>query len=268
MSSLLLAAQSGWGKSFHAQAWMETNVADADTYAALTVLDYCGEYRGLVKAGYAAHWIVGPRELHFSVDDWRAILDENPMLVLERHHQVTTDEWRQVCTKIAAASRTLRRDELVVVDEAHFVAPQQVKLPEPIKEIATTGRGEGTSSMWVTQRLAEIDLTVSTQCQERILGGFRGGDLGAVDVEYPDNLHNPAANVPASTLTDELLPSDRETPTTLQKHTDEDGHTIGSEWIYSNNDGEIRRINTQHVNMESTHYGSQGNHLQMPEYSA
>ncbi|MEA5406383.1 hypothetical protein VB773_01470 [Haloarculaceae archaeon H-GB2-1] len=41
--NLLFAAQSGWGKSYHAQAWMESN---ARAYDALVVLDFCGEYRG------------------------------------------------------------------------------------------------------------------------------------------------------------------------------------------------------------------------------
>ncbi|MBX0322473.1 ATP-binding protein [Halomicroarcula sp. F13] len=244
---------------------MESN---ADAYESLTVLDYCGEYRGLVKAGLASHWIVGPAEKDLSADQWRHILVSNPHVVLERHSVLTADEWRVVCARVAAAARTIDRDELIVVDEAHFVAPQKEKTPKPIKEIATTGRGDGTSSMWISQRLAELEKTITTQCQARVLGGFRGGDVGAVDLEYPEDLHNPATDVPASRLPDALLPTDRKTPTTLQLHKDDDGNTVGSEWVYSDNSGEVRRINTANVTMHSTHYGSEGNDLQPPEYTA
>jgi len=263
MSALLFAAQSGWGKSYHAQAWMESN---ADAYDGLVVMDYCGEYRGLIKHGLAQHWIVGPAEASLSVSDWVQILDANPSLVLERY-ALSSEEWRDTCNRVAGAARLLQRDQLVVIDEAHFVAPQQSKLPEELKEIATTGRGDGTSSMWITQRLAEVDKTITTQCQARMIGGFRGGDLGSVDVEYPEDLHNPASDVPARRLPEDLLPPGRDSPTTLQKHKDDSGNVIGSEWIYSDDDGEIRRINTQNVTMHSTHFGSQGNDLQMPEYA-
>jgi hypothetical protein len=265
MTALLFAAQSGFGKSYHAQAWMESN---ADAYDGLVVMDYCREYRGLVKAGLARHWIVGPKERRLSASGWVKVLEANPKLVLERHNSLTADEWRAVCNRVAEAARTLQRDQLVVVDEAHFVVPQQGKLPDALKSIATTGRGAGTSSMWITQRLAEIDKTITTQCQSRMLGAFKGGDLGSVTVEYPAELHDPAADPSPHAIPDELLPPDRDKPTSLQKHEDDDGNTVGSEWIYSDDSGEIRRINTQHVTMHSTHYGSQGNDLQPPEYSA
>jgi hypothetical protein len=264
--NLLFAAQSGWGKSYHAQAWMESN---AKAYDALVVLDFCGEYRGLVKAGLATHWIVGHRERKLSVSDWQTILDENPHVVLEKHNFLSPEQWREVCATIARAARRLRRDQLVAVDEAHFVAPQREKLPDPVKHLATTGRGEGTSSMWITQRLSECDNTILTQCQARMLGGFEGGDLGRVSegIEYPEALHNPAADLNPSGIPESLLPGDRERPVALQKHKDEQGDTIGSEWIYSDDDGEKNRLNTQHVSMDSTHYGSQGNDLAMPDYA-
>jgi len=264
MSALLFAAQSGWGKSYHAQAWMESN---AEAYEGMVVLDYCGEYRGLVKHGLAQHWIVGPRERRLSVSGWVDVLAANPKLVLERHNSLTAEKWRHVCNRVAEAARRLDRDQLVVVDEAHFVVPQQGKLLEALKSIATTDRGAGTSSMWITQRLAEINKTITTQCQSRMLGGFKGGDLGSVSVEYPEDLHNPTADPPPRRLPDELLPPGRERPTSLQKHKDDSGSTIGSEWMYSDDSGEIRRINTQNVTMHSTHHGSEGNDLNPPEYT-
>ncbi len=90
--TLGVVAQSGWGKGFHAQSWMESNAKD---YDALAVLDYCAEYRGLVKAGVADHLIVGPVEAQWSVQDWMAVLRANPYVVLERHKaKIGTDRWR------------------------------------------------------------------------------------------------------------------------------------------------------------------------------
>jgi len=264
--NLAFVAQSGWGKGYHAQSWMEASVGD---YEALVVLDFCREYRGLVKAGLADHWIIGPVELQATIEQWAAILRENPRIVLERRTDVPVDQWREVCAKIAAAVRRLDRDQLVAVDEAHFVTPQQGKLPDSLKYLATTGRGAGTSSMWITQRTAEIDKTILTQCQARMVGGFKGGDLGNLsgEIEYPEIVHNPSSDPDPARLPDGLLPEDRERPASLQKHKDGDGNTIGSEWIYSDDDGEIRRVDTQNVTMQSTHYGSQGNDLTMPDYS-
>ncbi|MFU1780712.1 hypothetical protein ACM16X_04960 [Haloarcula japonica] len=48
--NLLLAAQSGWGKSFKAQHVMEENIPEYDH---VVVLDFKDEYRGLAKAGLA-----------------------------------------------------------------------------------------------------------------------------------------------------------------------------------------------------------------------
>ena len=264
--NLAFVAQSGWGKGYHAQSWMESN---AQEYDALAVLDYCAEYRGLVKAGVADHLIVGPVEAQWSVQDWMAVLRANPYVVLERHKEkIGTDRWREISTRIASALRRLDRDQLVVVDEAHFVAPQRTKLPQPIKELATTGRGAGTSAMWVTQRTAEIDKTILTQCHARMVGGFDGGELGALEssIQYPVDLHDPTAHIPISQLPEELRPPDREKPTSLQKHKNDAGQIIGSEWIYSDDDGNRRRVNTGNVTMHSTHYGSEGNDLNPPQY--
>ena len=61
--NLLLAAQSGWGKSFKGQHVIEKNLPEYDH---VVVLDYKDEYRGLVKAGLANWWIGGPREAGWS----------------------------------------------------------------------------------------------------------------------------------------------------------------------------------------------------------
>jgi len=256
--NLLLAAQSGWGKSFKTQHVIEQNLPEYDH---VLVLDYKDEYRGLVLEDLARLWIAGPRETGWSSATWHDFLAENKKVVLARHDQMTKDEWTQIC---AAAIRGARRlgDVLIVVDEAHFVAPQSGKVPSAIEGLATTGRGEGASSIWITQRPAKAEETVVAQCQARLLGGFESdADLSKIGgiTEYPEDLHNPGnERVPGAP--DALLPEDRETPESLQKTENEDGDTVGSEWIYSDNTGERERRDTEGVaeEMASTHYGRQG----------
>jgi len=255
--NLLLAAQSGWGKSFKTQHVIEQNLAEYDH---VLVLDYCDEYRGLVKEGLASWWIAGARERGWSASTWHDFVAANRKVVLARHDRMTTDEWQAVC---AAAIKGVRRlgDVLIVVDEAHFVAPQDGAVPDSIEGLATTGRGEGASSIWVTQRPAKAEETVVAQCQARLLGGFESdADLSKIGgiTEYNEDLHNPGERTPA--VAEDLHPEDRTTPVSLQKHKNDDGDTIGSEWVYSDNSGERERQSTEGLadQMASTHYGRQG----------
>lgn len=265
--NLLFAARSGWGKSYHSQAWLEENIPKYDTSI---ILDYKDEYRGLVKHGLCKFAIAGPNELDWSVAHWQKLLERNKHIVLARH--VNDDEWRELAAPVIAAARRMEGSTLVAIDEGHWVAPQGESYPKAVKGLATTGRGEGVSGMWITQRLAEIDKTIVTQCQARMLGGFGSKDIKHFksSIEYPPELHNPQKSPQPGIVPDELLPTDRETPTSLQKHTvtgdDGEPQTVGSEWIYSDDQGNRERVNTRGIDMESTHYGSQGEQLEMPNY--
>ncbi|GAA0276917.1 ATP-binding protein [Halobacterium noricense] len=268
----LLAAKSGWGKSWYTQAWTEANV---DEYDRLVVLDFKDEYRGLVKSGYAKHFIVGPREAEaFGVEEWMQFLQQNPQVVLCRHG-LDEETWREeVADPVAKANRRLAGSSLTVIDEAHFVAPQRGSVPDGVKGLATTGRGEDASSLWVTQRLTEMDETVLAQMMFTILGGFTSsGDLAKVKsiVEYPKDLHNPQAGK-VSHSPEELQRVDASGTKAkggyvpaLEKFTDDDGNTVGSEWIYADESGEMERKDTRNVSMESTHFGAQGKQLKSPE---
>lgn len=258
--NLLVGAQSGWGKSWKAQHVMEVN---APSYARLLVLDFKDEYRGLPKADLAAWWIAGPKERELSRSAWKALLDDNPKVVLARHNGIDVEEWRDLANRAVAAARSLG-DVLVVLDEAHFLAPQRGSTPDAIKGLATTGRGEGASSIWITQRLSEAEETVISQCQARLLGGFESSaDLAKIEriVEYPVEVHNPGVSeVPR--LPDDLEPPDRDRPESLQRHV-ESGSTVGSEWIYSANTGARERRDTRETEMQSTHYGAEGKELEI-----
>lgn len=255
MTRAVLAAQSGWGKSWMTQWWTEDNIGSVDV---VVVLDYKDEYRGLAKAGFSAWAGVGNREASLSTEGWRQFLEENGSVVLAR--AVDNETWQEVAGRVAKAARSLDAVVLIVVDEAHFLVPQRGSYPDALKGVATTGRGESVSSMWVSQRLTEMDETVLAQANTRVLGGFTSdADIGKVSriVDYQAEVHNPQlSNVGVTTEID------RENQP-VQKFVD-DGSTVGSEWIYSTSSGERRRIDTRQLTMQSTHFGAEGHTLSTP----
>ncbi|MFC7193726.1 ATP-binding protein [Halosimplex aquaticum] len=260
--NLLLAAISGWGKSYHAQGIMEESISD---YSHFIVLDFCDEYRGLVKAGLASHAIVGEVEAGLGVSGWMDVLEQNKKVVLARVESMTVDEWRQVCADVIEAGRRLD-DPLFAIDEAHFVAPQE-KCPKPITGLATTGRGEGASALWITQRLSTLEETVIAQCQSRMLGGFNtDSDLNKIEdpLEYPVDAHNAGGHDVRGLPED--LHADDEGGISVRRWENGDGDTVGSEWLFSDDSGDMKRINTRGMDMQTTHYGSQGNPISLPTY--
>jgi hypothetical protein len=258
---------SGWGKSYHLQATVEAN---AENYDILPVLDYKDEYRGLVKAGLLKWWIVGPREASWSRSDWRRFLTANPKVVLARH-RLDDEDWKETCGRIIGAARELAGGStpaLVVVEEAHWVAPQGGSVPDATTGLATTGRGEGASSIWSTQRPATLEKTVLTQADETFVGGFmQQQDRDAIEAEYPTDVHNPQlTTVPG--LPDDLHADDGPVP--LRRFTEgsgDDERTVGSEWITANDKGEMKRVSTRGLSMQSTHYGPEGHAIANPDYS-
>lgn len=189
---------------------------------------------------------------------------ENPQLVLARNG-LDADRWRAVCAEIVAAIRDLDLSVLVVIDEAHFVAPQDAKLLEPIKGLATTGRGEQVSVIWVTQRLAELDSTVISQCTAWLLGGFTSdADLNKLKepLEYAVQAHKVGGqHVPGLP---EALHAPDEGAISVRKFTDDADHVVGSEWIYSDDSGTMERKDTSDLQMRSEHVGAQGKRIRMP----
>lgn len=251
MSRELIAGQSGWGKSWLCQQRVEDNLP---TFDAAVLLDYKDEYRGLATSGFAQWMGVGKTEAAFSVDAWQDLLDDNGSIVAARG--VPADQWREdVCATVARAASAFDGEVLIVVDEAHFVARMRKTTPKPVEELATTGRGQGVASIWVTQKIAKLDSTVSSQCDRQLLGGFLDpNDIDRVDsiVGYNADVHNPRASGPIRGLPDELGSSPLE-------ETDP-----GSEWIYSTREGEYRRIDSSTLSMTSTHYGASGSSLSIP----
>jgi hypothetical protein len=263
--NLAALAKSGWGKGWLAQRLIERNTSE---YPHGLILDFKDEYRGLVKAGHAVHAIAGPDEVkRWGPDAYRALLEANGHVVLARHNRVDAETWREDVAGPAVEGARRTTDPLITIDEAHFVAPQTGSLPSPVKGLATTGRGEGASSIWITQRPAEMDETILAQLMARFIGGFESSaDLDKVQkiVEYPVDVHNPGVRNVGG-LPGSLAPPGRDTPESLQKHEAEGGGLEGSEWIYSDDSGDRERWDTREMEMQSTHYGAPGNPIHLPE---
>lgn len=264
MSHMLFAAKSGWGKSLHFQAFAERNL-DAPEYDAGILLDHKDEYRGLVKAGYLKHHIVGEYEAGWSVSDWRDALQSEPYVALARVETMTVDQWRKVCGRIVQAARSIQWEPFIGIEEAHFVAPEG-QTPKPITELATTGRGAGASAVFVTQRLAKIANDVVTQCDTAMLGGF-DSSLSRLSeaVDYPVEAHRAGGN-PVPNLPEDLAADGQKV--SVRKWTDENGTPTGSEWIHSDDAGNRERIDTTGLpdRMNSEHVGQEGNKIHFPEY--
>jgi len=206
--------------------------------------------------------IAGARETSLEVDDWRQVLD-SPTVVAR--YRLDPEEWREEIAKPAIQAVRLRPgSSLVLVDEADVVAPLRESYPKPIQKLATMGRGERTTSIWVSQRPTLIDKSVYTQATKRFFGGFSASDVdtiaNAID-SYPPEIHNPRADpqVPS-----ELEPAGRDNPTSLQKHEDDEDRTVGSEWVFADQSGNKRRLDTRGLDLETTHYSPQGEGLELP----
>ena len=253
----LIAAQSGWGKSYVGQATIEDNLDDVEYTA---ILDYKDEFRGLVKSRLASYVAVGDKEAALSPEAWAEVFRRNPTVVLAR--AVDQGTWKQVVARVAKAMRLLEGQSLVVIDEAHSVADQQSKLLEAIKLLATTGRG-GVSSIWITQRLQELHNTIISQTNASLFGGFKdSSDRGRLGTEYNEEVHNPLAKGPIRDLPESLHHSE-DGPVPLQKR-EENGQVVMSEWIYSDDSGAMVRKNSAKIDMQSPHYGGTDHELKQP----
>jgi hypothetical protein len=266
--NLGVLAKSGWGKSYLAQSIQEENIPDYDH---VVILDEGDEYTGLVEHfEELRRWGVGHREAAASVGKWQTFLETNEWVQLPRH-DLKRGDWKETCNRIVGATRRLDGTVLVVIDEAQLVAPQKTQLPEHIDWLGTTGRKNGYSTIIITQRPAKLDKDVLSQMMGLYLGGFgEKSDRNQLDPEYPVGLHDPTlksiSRVPEELYPDDIDPSEPCPP--LRKWSEGEGDnetTIGSEWIYSDDDGDMERINTRtDVSMASTHYAPEAENLRLP----
>ncbi|MFT4890647.1 MAG: hypothetical protein ACI9YT_001565 [Halobacteriales archaeon] len=94
-------------------------------------------------------------------------------------------------------------------------------------------------------------------------GGFQDvNDLDRIDVvEYPVQVHSVTRERVDGMLPEEFLVDGK--PLTLRRFTDDEGFTVGSEWIYTD-DQSLRRIDTRNWELQSMHYGSDRKRIKHP----
>lgn len=252
MTRTVIAAMSGFGKSYVAQHDIETNLKNVDF---AVIADYKDEFRGLAKANFAQWMAIGEPEANLSAEAWETLLREYRYIVCAR--DVTPETWQEWLATISrVAQEFINGTVLVVIDESHFVAPQGNGYPDKVKELATTGRGNGVASTWISQRLQELDETVVSQSDARILGGFQNdNDIDKIRpvLPYPADVHNIQAENP---------PGKWDSPLEVVK--DPDGGIRRSEWIYNDMTGEYRRFDSATLEMKSEHYGGESVELDRP----
>lgn len=258
--NLLFGARTNWGKSFGLAAYVERN---APEYDCTVLIDYKDEYTGLVESGLLKRLPVPQHATALSRADWRAIFEANGSLQLARDG-LTGEAWRETMATAVAALAETDRTVFVGLDEAHRLAPQGSGYPDAWDTLATTWHGDGMGVAWVTQRMAKLDKDVVSEAQASMLGGFRSGadlDQIAKAVEYPKEVHKDSAERVSRSLPDALLVDGE--PLTLRRFTDDAGHTVGSEWVYSD-DTTLRRIDSREWELQSTHYGSDRKRIKHP----
>jgi hypothetical protein len=265
--NLSLLAASGWGKSWLTQTITERNF---ERYDYTVVLDYKDEYRGLCSKQHgpapAKHYLAGNAERNVGPGTWAGGIEDAGNLVVGRHSKHLDNEaWREVCASIIEGARHhVDGTTLVVVDEGHFVAPQAGNYPDSIEGLATTGRGEGNSAMWVTQRPASIDKQVLGNATARFIGGFENhNDLSAAEdtLNYPAEAHN-SGGQEVRGLPEQLHAPDAG-PISVRKWSEEqpDGSLLvtGSEWIYSDESGAMKRLRSDEAYSPACdHVGASG----------
>jgi len=259
MTHALIAAKSGWGKNWIAQWWVEDNY---ERFPKMVILDRLDEFRGLAKARIAEWGVVGEKEATLPTSAWKEFIEQNERVILARH-QLDGEDWKDVVAAVIKATMEIDDDTLVVLDEAHKVAPQKEGYPDPVETLATEGRGQ-VASVWMTQRLAKLDETAIGEMMIYLLGGFQSdADLRKIagNVGYPSDVHKVSGGQIRG-LPEELLTPDGEN-IPLRKFT-KAGKTVGSEWVYSDDKGQLKRINSKDLMMDSKHYGREGLSLSVP----
>jgi hypothetical protein len=254
-----IGAMTSWGKSYACQHYAEQNM---DAFEGVVLVDYKDEYKGLVETFDVKRLTVPAGAETITAETWRQKLADDSQVQLARAG-ATTEQFREAMATVIRALSEADGTWFVVLDEAHKLAPQREKCPDPFVTLATTWHGDGMGVVWVSQRLTELEETILAECQASLLGGFRSvNDLSKIEaVEYPPEVHLATTGTVDRPLPEELLVDGE--PRRLRRWEDDDGHTTGSEWVYSDT-GDLRRIDSRDWTLESTHYGSDRKRIRQP----
>lgn len=256
--NVAFAAQTGWGKTYVSHSYIEQNAEDYDL---TVVLDYKDEYSGLVETGHLKRMTAPSGAEDITPDQWRGIVDGLDGLQVVRAG-LKDDQWQEVLANLILALEAMDVSVFLVLDEAHRFAPQRNSYPEEISTLATTYHGDGFGVVWLFQRFAKIDKDVLGSCTASMLGGFgTTNDIDQLDtIEYNADVHM-MEKTRVRHLSDDLCVDGE--PLALRRFTDDEGHTVGSEWIYSEG-GDRRRLDSREFEMHSEHYGSDRKRIKHP----
>jgi len=232
--NLALGAMTGFGKTWVSQAYTERNL---DEFDGIALIDYKDEYKGLVEAFDIKRLTVPGGAEAITREGWEETLSETPRIQLARAG-ATTEQFREAMASVVAALGDLDGTWFVVVDEAHKLASQRGACPDPFETLATTWHGDGMGGFRSTQDLQKIEA-----------------------VEYPVEVHQTHSERVSRPLPDALQVDGENL--TLRRFTEDDGHTTGSEWIYTDST-DLRRIDTREWVLDSTHYGSDRKRIKQP----
>ncbi|WP_435358452.1 ATP-binding protein [Haloarchaeobius sp. DFWS5] len=256
--NLAFAAQTGWGKTYVSHSYIEENSEDYDV---TIVLDYKDEYSGLVETGHLKRMTAPSGSENISPDQWEGIVSSVGGLQIVRVG-LRDEQWQKLLESLIIALERMDISVFLVLDEAHRFAPQKGSYPEEISTLATTYHGDGFGVCWMFQRFAKIDKDILSCCTASMLGGFgTTNDIDQLDtIEYDSDVHLKDKER-VSHLSDELCVDGK--PLALRRFVDDDGHTVGSEWIYTD-DQRTERLDSRDFEMQSTHYASDRKQIKHP----
>ncbi len=179
---------SGSGKSYAVGVICEELCKSNVPFA---VIDIEGEYSGL-KERYEAFWVGEDEQCDLNWDrtdlhELATIAPDSPPLILD------VSETKDARQKIDQLLRGLyeevskrRTPYLLILEEADRFAPQVGEKLQIIDEVARRGRKRGLGLMLCTQRPAEVDKSVLSQCANQLIGKLViRNDLQSVSQFFP-----------------------------------------------------------------------------------
>jgi hypothetical protein len=179
---------SGSGKSYAVGVICEELCKNDVPFA---VIDIEGEYSGL-KERYEAFWVGEDEQCDLNWDrvdlhELAAIAPDSPPLILD------VSETKDARQKIDQLLRGLyeevskrRTPYLLILEEADRFAPQVGEKLQIIDEVARRGRKRGLGLMLCTQRPADVDKSVLSQCANQLIGKLViRNDLQSVSQFFP-----------------------------------------------------------------------------------
>jgi len=181
---------SGSGKSYAVGVICEELCKNNIPFA---VIDIEGEYSGL-KERYEAFWVGEDEKCDLNWDkvdlhELAAIAPDSPPLILDvSETKDARQKIDQLLRAIYEAVSNRRTPYLLILEEADRFAPQVGEKLQIIDEVARRGRKRGLGLMLCTQRPAEVDKSVLSQCANQLIGKLIiRNDLQSVSQFFPSH---------------------------------------------------------------------------------